>query len=250
MVLDKEGTLLWRGPSAALAGVLTRCIKGKFDLKEEIRQHEFAKKVNASYKARDFAQAVKMLRAEWEKNPGSLELVEAQLALLIRQLKQPEAAFELVHEAQRKNPGKHRFFEAEYKLLAAPAHEAKVPEFLARVRREFADQPAILMAFAMAEMGRPAEVLNIREILLLAEAGWQSRGFKNDVERGMYAIEYAKIVHAAGRNDLAESLARTAETCFKAEPKRQEGARLAAFYYRKMREIAPTIRIPDVQTGR
>lgn len=246
LVLDGQRRLLWRGRSAGLPGTLDRCLAGKFDLKEEIRRDQFAAAVGEAIRAQDFERALKLLREEWEKDPASLELLNAQVALLTRKLKKTDEAFDLIHAAQKKNPGKHRFFEAEYKLLAPPEQEKRLPEFFARVRKEFADQPAVLMAFAAAEMGRPADDLNLKTVLALADAGWRSKGFQNDTERGMFAIEYAKILHAVGRTDLAEKLAQKAFRCFKGDEKRREGAKSAALYYSKMLVIAPEIKVPDL----
>ena len=247
LVLDGQRKLLWLGRSAGLPGTLDRCLAGKFDLQEEIRKDKFAKAVGEAVQAQEFERALKLLREEWEKDPASLELLNAQVALLTRKLKKPDEAFALVHAAQKKNPGKHRFFEAEYKLLASPDQDKKLPEFFARVRKEFADQPAVLMAFAAAEMGRPPEDLNLKTVLALADAGWRSKGFKNDTERGLFAIEYAKILHAVGRTDLAEKLAQKAYRSFKGDAKRQAGAKTAVLYYGKILIVAPEIKVPDLQ---
>ncbi|MCI5779800.1 MAG: hypothetical protein MR051_08330 [Lentisphaeria bacterium] len=247
LVLNKENTLLWQGRSAALPGVLAQCLAGTFDLKEEIRKHRFSRAVNTAVREGKFADAADLLHGEWEKSPDSIELLEAQLALLVRKLNRMDDALKLVHEAQRKNPGRHRFFEAEYKLLNQPGREAGLPEFFTRVRKEFADQPGVLMAFAVAEMGRPVETLNPARVLELADAGWRSSGFKDRTERGMFAIEYAKIVHAVGRTDLAKQLAQTAYSCFAGDAKRQDGAKQALLYYGKLLVAAPRIQVPDLQ---
>ncbi len=246
-IVDKNGTLLWQGRSFQLPGVLNLCLDGKFDLMEEIRKDRFAQAVNSAVKAGEIEKAVSLLHQEWLKNPAGMELLEAQMALLTRRLKRVDDAFALVHNAQQKNPGDHRFYEMEYKLLADPAQEKRLPEFFQRVMREFPRKPEVLMAFAAAEMGRPAETLNMPLVLKLADAGWRSQAFKDDVAKGRYAIEYAKIVHAAGRVDLACKLSQTAYKLFEKEHKMQQGAKKAVLYYGKMSVAGQSITVADLQ---
>lgn len=247
LVLDSNDTLLWSGASAALPMILQECLAGKFDLKEEIRKNEFARAVNTAVKEQKFQQAFELLNAEWKKSCDSLELLNAQVVLLSRKLNRANDAFALLHEAQRKNPGDHRFFEAEYKLLGNPAFAQYLPAFFARIKKAFAGNPGVLMAFAMAEMGRPPETLDMQRVLSLAELGWRSQGFKKEVERGMFAIEYAKIAHTAGRTDIALRLCEIAAESFKSDAKRKTGAEKAAAYYRKLLKIAPLFKPVDLK---
>ena len=178
LILDDKNTLLWSGATAAVPMILDECLSGKFDLKEEIRKNVFARAVNEAVKAQKFEEAYKLLNKEWKKSCDSLELLNAQITLLTRKLNRPNDAFALAHEAQQKNPRDHRFYEAEYRLLGNPAHAKRLPGFFARVKKAFAGQPGVLMAFAIAEMGRPAEDLDMKLVISLAETGWNSKGFK------------------------------------------------------------------------
>lgn len=246
-VVDSNGTLLWKGRSFQLPGVLNQCLDGKFDLQNAIRKERFSQAVNGAVKAGEFEKAASMLHQEWLKNTSSAELLEAQVALLTRRLKRPEDAFKLLQLAQQKNPGSIRFYELEYKLLADPAQSKHLPGFFQRVLKEFAGKPAILMAFAAAEMSRPAEQLNMGRVLLLADTGWRSHSFENPEARGRFALEYAKIVHAAGRLDLACQLAGMAYKLLKSDPKLQQGAKEAALYYNKMKLVSPAIKVENLQ---
>lgn len=246
-VVDRNGTLLWRGRTFQLSGVLNNCLDDKFNLQEEIRKDRFTQAVNAAVKGGEFEKALGLLHQEWLKNPAGLELLEAQVALLIRRLKRPEDAFKLLHQAQQKNPGAPRFFELEYKLLADPAHKARLTDFFQRVMREFTGNPGLLMAYAVAEMGRPAEHLDMKRVLTLAGAGWHSQSFRNNVEKGKIALEYAKIVYAVGRIDLACLLAGEAYKLFEGDAKLQQGAKDAVLYYGKMKVAAMSLKASDLQ---
>lgn len=247
LVLDSQNTLLWSGATAALPMILQECLDGKFDLKEEIRKNQFTNAVNKAVREQKFAEAYQLLNGEWKKTCDSLELLNAQVLLLTRKLNRADDAFALLHEAQRKNPGKHLFFEAEYRLLGHPAHAKRVPDFFVRVKQSFRDQPGVLMAFAMAEMGRPAESLDLPLVLSLVEMGWRSKGFAKDTSRGLYALEYAKIAHTCGRVDIAAKLADIAVKLLKSDSKRQAGAKRAQAYYRKIQEIAPRFKPVDLK---
>ena len=247
LIVDSNNTLLWSGATAALPLILKECLDGKFDLKEEMRKNEFSRAVNTAVKEQKFEQAYQLLNAEWKKSYDSLELLNAQIILLTRKLNRADDAFALLHEAQQKNPGKHQFFEAEYRLLGLPEFAKRVPDFFDRVKKDFSGQPAVLMAFAVAEMGRPPEALNMPLIISLLDLGWNSKGFKKDAERGLFAIEYAKIAHAAGRTDIALQLAQIAVKLLKDDPRRQAGAKQAETYYRKLQKIAPQFKPVDLK---
>ena len=247
LVLDESHTIFWCGKSVALPRVLNECLAGKFDLKEEIRKSQFSRAVNTAVKAGEFRHAAKLLKEEWNRTPDSYELLNALVVLYTRKLNAPAEAFNIIHEAQRKNPGKHRFYEAEYRLLGNPAHEKRLPDFFARVKKEFAAKPGVLMAFAIAEMGRPAEKLDMALVISLAELGWVSNGFKDAAERGLFALEYAKIAHAVGRTDLARSLAQNAYIALKNDKKRREAARQATLYYSKLQLAGSKMKIPDLK---
>ena len=142
LVLDKNGTLLWRGRTPALAGQLQKCLSGKFNLLEEIRLDKFSGAVNAEVKAGNFDAAYKLLYQEWNsKKEGVPELVAPMISLLTKKLNRYEEAFKLLHEAQKKAPGYLRWYEMEYRMLADKQFAAKEKEFFSRVKSVFANSP-------------------------------------------------------------------------------------------------------------
>ena len=78
-------------------------------------------------------------------------------------------------------------------------------------------------------------------------AGWEGQHFNNDTQRGLYALDYASILHNIGRNDLAVILAEEACKNLEKDPKNLQIARNALTYYSKLAKIAPAISLPDLK---
>ncbi len=248
LLLDKNGTLLWRGKTPALPGQLKKCLSGKFNLVEEIRLDKFSSAVNAEVKAGRFDEAYKLLYKEWSsKKEGTPELVAPMISLLTKKLNRYDDAFKLLHEAQKKSSRTLRWYEMEYRMLGEKRFASKEKEFFDRVRKVFANSPGVLMAFAIAETKRPLAELDMKNVLSLLETGWCSNGFKTDQERGFFAIEYAKVFSSIGRNDLAMQMARTAYKYLKDDKKHGEGIKQAVIYYNRMLQLAPAVKIPDLK---
>jgi tetratricopeptide (TPR) repeat protein len=115
VVLDKSGTLLWRGSVKVLPKILKECESGKFDLKERIRVEAFSDAVNEAISSEKFDIALSMLRKEFNANPKKLELLRVQLAVL-KKLKRIDEAFKLIQDAEKIRPESYRIFEMEYML--------------------------------------------------------------------------------------------------------------------------------------
>ena len=100
VILDKDGTILWRGPYRKMMPVLRKCLAGKFDLKEEIRVENFAAAVNDAVKAGDMEKASAMIAEEYRKHPGKADLLKAQVSLYTKMNRLPDA-YKMLHEAQK-----------------------------------------------------------------------------------------------------------------------------------------------------
>lgn len=240
ILLDKSGTLIWRGPVKVLPRILKDCASGKFDLKEQIRVEVFTDAVNEAIRAEKYDAALPMLKEEYRRNPRKLELLRVQLAIL-KKLQRFEEAFAVLHEAQKLRPRAYRIFEMEYKLIGESGKMDKLPEFFTRLKTNFAKQPGVLLGFAISECQLPPAMLNLEYAVDLVETGWKSNSFSSDEEKGLYALDYAKILHSIGRNDLAAILARRAQALLKKSPKNIGKADSAFLYYTKMMKIAPKV---------
>lgn len=246
VLLDKDGTLLWRGKLQLLGKVLKECAAGKFNLAAEIEVEEFRTAVNAAIKKGDFEKALQLVSSEYKKHPRQLNLLKAQIALL-QKLKRQSEALTLLHKVQSEQPHNYRIFELEYTILGETEDQQKLNDFFGRVKKNFAGKPQILMAFALAECKLPPEKIDLAIILDLAETGWRSQAFSEKISRGEYALDYAGILHSLGRNDLASILAKEACEDLKEDKKRYSKALQALTYYTKIAKIAPGIKLPDLK---
>lgn len=246
VVLDKSGTLLWRGSLKALPKILKECESGKFDLKERIRIEAFSDAVNEAIRREKFDVALPMLRREFNANPRKLELLRVQL-MILKKLKRVDDAFKLLHDAEKMRPESFRIFEMEYMLIGEYKKMDKLPEFFARLKKNFSRNPGVLLGFALSECKLPPEDLELKYVIDLVETGWRSQAFASDADKGMYALDYAKILHSVGRNDLAAIMARNAQVLLVKNESGRKKADSAFIYYTKMMQIAPTLKLPDLK---
>ena len=246
VLLDKNGVLLWRGRLQNLQAIINSCKEGKFDLQEQIRLEDFSAAVNAAISENKFEDALNLLAAEYANHPNNIDLLQMQMAMLLR-LDRRDDAFALLHQAQQRAGDDYRYFEIEYKLIGELNLADNLPDFFSRVKTVFAKKPNILIAFALAECQLPPEKLNLTFVLDLAAAGWQSGEFVSPEHRGLYALDYASILHSIGRNDLAIIIITQACEDLKDNATQLPRAQAALTYYTKMNEIAPTVTLPDLK---
>lgn len=245
VILDKDGILLWRGSLRNVQKILRECVSGKFNLAEQIRMENFTREVDLAIKNEDLTKATGMLREEYDKHPEKLNLLRRQIKLL-KQLNRRNEAFAELHKAQKKLPDQYRVFEMEYQLIAEENGTDKLPDFFSRLKENFSDNPAVLIAFAMAECKLPPDKLNLAFAVDLAETGWKNQQFINSADRGQYALEYAKILHSIGRNDLAQILAQGAVADLQNYKNMLPAAEAALIYYTKINGISSSIKLPDL----
>lgn len=246
VLLDKNGVLLWRGKLAQLPGMIKMCESGKFDLKEQIRNEVFADEVNEAIRKNQLDKALAMMAKEYQDHPEKFELLRVQFSIL-KKLNRRQDALKLLHNAQEKHPADHRIFEMEYLLLGENSNPGEIKEFFTRVKKQFSRHPEVLIAFAVAESKVAPEKLDPALIVDLAAAGWKKELFTKPGSRAAYALEYAMIMHIFGRNEIACGLAEIA--CKEAEkiPALLKKAEAARAYYRKIRDISPAIKMPDLK---
>ena len=246
VLLDKNGTLLWRGKLHNLSRIINSCESGRFNLPERIRLETFNTALNQAITGNDLPKAIKMLDEEYRKYPRRITLLSLQIKLL-RQLNRYPEIFQALHNAQKLLPNNHRLFEMEYHLIGETADDRRRPDFFSRLKKNFANYPQVLLGVAVAELQIPPAYLDLDNVLELAALGWQSSGFTTREQRGAYAVEYARILHSVGRNDLAAGMAKQALELLKKDSSLWNKAEAAAVYYTKLQKIAPSIRIPDLK---
>lgn len=246
VLLDKNGTILWRGKLRQLPAMLKMCEEGKFDLKEQIRNEVFADTVNDAIRKNELDKALVLLRKEYQDHPEKFELLRVQFSIL-KKLNRRKDALQLLHEAQVKHPNDYRLFEMEYVYLGETGDDAGLKDFFTRLKKQFAKRPEVIIAFAVAESKLSPEKIDPATVIDLAGAGWKDELFVKPGAKASYALEYAMILHIFGRNDLALQLAEIACEDAAKLPKLLEKARTARTYYRKINDISAGIKVPDLK---
>jgi peroxiredoxin len=240
VIVDKEGRLAWRGAPAALPAVLDKVLEGTFDLKEHIRREKFARKVAAALAKYHYEEAVALIDEELKINPANVELVSTKATILARALKQPELAVKAMDEALKTAPKNIAFHEIKMKLLFDMRDEAGLKSFYREICKTFADQPLVLVRFAMVEMERPLVDNRPELYAMLMTAAHESKNFKDDRERGIVELHYSRMLTTCGCPKLAVEAAERAVKLLEKAPELKEAEAVLAFH-RRIAETAKSL---------
>lgn len=236
-IVDKKGRLVWRGHSNAVPVVLDKVLDGTFDLKENIRREEFVDKVHAAIRKSHYEEAVAFIDEELKLHPANVELVQLKATILARALKQPELALKAMDEALKAAPREIAFHEIKMKLLYSMHDEAGLKRFYEKLCRTFADNPRVLMRFAGVEMARPVVDNRPELYAMLMTAARNSGNFKDDRERGIVELGYARMLAMCGCPEPAVKSAKRAVELLKNAPEEKEAEAVLAFF-RRLAETA------------
>lgn len=232
VVIGKDSKVYWRGSIRQVPAVLEQIHSGKFDLKERLRTERFSDAVSNAIRAKKFDDALKLIRAEWERFPENMELLSMQLLLLERHLKRPQDAFKLIADAHKKQPKNPGIFELELQLLRNSGKVDQLENFCKRLIAAHGSSPQLMIKFAELLTRMPIKDMRMDHIYLLMHTGWTKGKFANNKEKGRYALDYAKVMHGFNRTDLAYKLAVQAEKLLTGKAK--AGAADAMTYYKKI----------------
>lgn len=242
VIIDKKGILCWRGPINNTLPVLRNILSGKYDLQESIRIEKFSISLSAAIRKKEYPAALKLIRAEWERNPKELELVGMMLTLLQKHLKQEKEAFALIAEAHRKVPGNFNVYKLEHQLITRTGKHNLLPGLVERAIKDFQEKaPMNLLSLAKMINQNPSNLTSMQQICKVFHAGWRNGKFKSPEEKGFFAIEYSKVMHIYGRPDLAQQLAQTATKLFKPGSKNGIKAAGTGEYYSNILKIMPAL---------
>ena len=231
-VVDREGRLVWRGNASALPGVLDKLLAGKFDLAEHIRREKFSVRVSEALSKSHYEEAVKLIDGELKLHPGNVELVSIKANILLRGLKKPDEALKAADEGLKHRPKELAFYELKLKLLQRSGKPEAIAAFYDQVCKVFADQPMVLMRFADMEMNRPVRESRPELFHKLMTAAYSSPKFRDDRERGIVTLAYARMLYFCGRPEAAFKAAKRALVLLKGKPEYDEAKALAEFLNR------------------
>ncbi len=240
VVVDKSGRLVWRGNSAALPAWLDRLLEGKFDLKEHVRREKGSDQGSAALGKSHYEEAIKLIDGELKCYPGNVELVSLKANIFLRGFKQPEKAIGAVEDGLRQSPKELAFYELKMKLLHSTGRDEELPDFYNRLCAVFADRPMVLLRFANIEMNRPVKDSRPELFFKLMKAAYDSGNFKDDREKGLVTLAYARMLYFCGRPRLALTASKRALVLLKGKPEYDEARELVA-YFNRVCNLAKTI---------
>lgn len=232
VIVDKAGRLVWRGNSAALPGALDKLLDGKFDLEEHIRREKFSAQVSAALSRSHYEEALKLIDDELVRHPGNVELVSVKANILLRGLKRTDDALKAVDAGIEAKPKELAFYELKLKLLYHAGRYGELPAFYDRLCKEFADRPMVMVRFAEAEMNRPIRDSRPELFHKVMTAAYACRKFKDDRERGLVTLAYARMLYFCGCPEAALTAAKRSMLLLKGKPEYEEAEALTNFFSR------------------
>jgi len=110
--------------------------------------------------------------------------------------------------------------------------DGELPAFYEQVCRAFADQPLVLLRFAAAEMNRPVQESRPELFHKLVTAAYSSPKFRDDRERGIATLVYARMLYLCGCPQQAFVVSKRAMPLLKGKPEYKEAQALMVYLNR------------------
>jgi len=239
VVIDRDGRLAWRGRVAGLSPILKEMIAGKFDLKEEIRREQCGMELGKALALKDYEKALKISADELARYPDNFELLSLRAGIHCRGTKKPQDAIAELDDAIRRRPGVLPIYELKLKVIRSAKLDAQLTDFYRQVIAGFAEKPMVLIKFAEDELKRPLDESHPEHFCNLIRAAYASKGCKNEQERALVSISYARMCHLLGRPELALAAAKEAVVRLgDANQDLKKELLVYVSYYRKLVEIS------------
>ena len=230
VVIDKEGRLVWRGRSAVLPAVLDLIAAGKFDLGENIRREKLSEQISSALARGHYEDALKLIDGELARDPVNPELVSGKALILARDLKRPEDALKTVDAALAAAPKRLALYDLKLRMINLTKMEKLLPEFYDRMCENFADRPVVLLRYGELGMNRPLKEQRPELYCKLISAARRAPKFKDDREKGIVILFYARMLHQCGLPAAAFTETREAMQLLKGKPEYQEAQELYVFF--------------------
>jgi len=240
-LIDKNGTLLWRGNPGLLDSVLQDVLAGKFDLKKAIERETFSTSVMNAMKIRDYPTVLKLLNSELVLYPDNMELVSLKAKLLGTLMNKPDEALAFLNEMIAKNPKELALYELALATLKSAHRSQELGGWFDRIISNFGDQPLLLVKFAQEEMKSPVAELRLDNVLKLCRAAYNAPKFKSNEEKGQVAEEYARVLYFCGRPDKALEVSKESMVLLQGT-KAFERAKTSVTYYSNVVTLSKQIK--------
>lgn len=233
VVIDRNGKVNWRGSVQQVPVTVKRILNGKFDLEEHIRAEKFSSALKKAVRSKDFAEADRLVRAEWSRTPKKLDLLSMLLVINFRHLKKVDEAFKLIEDAHKKIPKNPRVAELELQLIINTGRaDTHLANFCKQAIADHGHDPDVMKKFATLASGLKAKEFNIAVVHAFMQSGWHNGKFAKKTDKVDYALDYAKLMHNFCRPELSYKLALWAKQ--NSDDPDKQGISGAVIYYQKI----------------
>lgn len=235
-VIDRKGKLVWRGPANQLDAVLTEVINDRYDLGKALRRERLSADINNALKLRNYDLALKNIDLALVEYPDNQDLVAAKVKLLTTTKQDFAGAEKFLEERAKVFPEKPFFCELAIQTMRQTGNQQKVDKWIKIALDKFYNHPRVLLKLANAELQQSVDRINIRNAWKLADTAWRNAGKLSNQEKGMIALEYARVLNHCGRPDKSITLTQEAIKLLKGRAKL--GAEAYLKYYQEIVKLS------------
>ena len=235
-VIDRKGKLVWRGTSEQLDAVLSDVINDRYDIGKALRREKLSNDINAALKVRNYDAALKAIDLALVEYPDNQELVSVKVKLLTTHKQNYAAAEKFLEERAKVFPENPLFAEIAIQTMRQLGHLQKVDKWTKFVLEKFYNKPRTLLKLANAELQQPVDRINIRNAWKLADTAWRNAGNLPPQEKGMIALEYARVLNHCGKPEKSVTLTQEAVKLLKGRSK--AGAEAYLKYYNEIVKLS------------
>lgn len=197
-VIAKGGKLAWRGKTASLANYLPQIISGKYDLAGAARREKFFGALQNAMQTKDFENALKLVNVELACSPDDLDLLIFKLNLMEKFLKQSDEIKKEIDKVIAAKPQVPQLYELKLQYLRKHGNLKAVPQVIAAITRNFANNFVILNHFASLEMKQAPGDASPMGIYMLGKAIVSIPEYSSPREKALAKVVFAQVLEYCG----------------------------------------------------
>jgi len=232
VIISSGGTLLWKGPTIALAGVLEEIRSGKYDLKSAAEVDRFNTGMTKALADKDTQGALKLLRERRKLFPEDPALAEGEARILAGPGKAPDAGLKVLDAALTKAPKSIRLYLAKVQILQSSGRgdSREVLDVYRAIAREFSRQSVLLAKLTGPLLKNPRGSFVLLSAYILAHQAYRNRSGLTALECGRIAANLARVYYYLGMTDRAVLMQAEAVERLKNSPAARAATAELAFY--------------------
>ena len=202
VVITPKRELAWRGKINLLPTLIREMESGKYKISDAARREKFTAAISKLLREKKYVPAINLITEEQKIEPANIELVGLK-ANLYHRLKKPDMALREIDRAIAINPGDINLYEFKLRFSRQAVPGTDLLPVFKKIAAGFKTHPNVLLGLVKKEMALPMHLMNVEGACILAQAAVAAPKFRNDREKGIIHLTYARILHYCGRPELA-----------------------------------------------